>query len=154
MHVSTHAVSVAADRRYDFVDLTSELCRVIESAGIAEGCAVAYCSHTTCGLLINEWEDGALQDLHERLDALVPPGVSYAHDDFDRRTQNMQGGQERKNGRAHVAQMILGGTSHAIPIVGGQPALGTWQRLFLLELDEPKQRRVLFHVFGTEKSPP
>jgi len=26
--------------------------------------------------------------------------------------------------------------------------LGRWQRLIFLELDEPKARRVTFHVFG------
>jgi thiamine phosphate synthase YjbQ (UPF0047 family) len=44
--------------------------------------------------------------------------------------------------------MLLGGSSHAIPVTGGEPALGRWQRLLLLELDEPKERRVVFHVFG------
>ena len=36
----------------------------------------------------------------------------------------------------------------AIPVLAGEPALGQWQRLILLELDEPKERQVLFHVFG------
>jgi thiamine phosphate synthase YjbQ (UPF0047 family) len=44
--------------------------------------------------------------------------------------------------------MIIGGTSHAIPVADGEPVLGVWQRLFLLELDEPKDRSVVFHVFG------
>jgi thiamine phosphate synthase YjbQ (UPF0047 family) len=26
--------------------------------------------------------------------------------------------------------------------------LGRWQRLILFEMDEPKDRRVVFHVFG------
>jgi thiamine phosphate synthase YjbQ (UPF0047 family) len=44
--------------------------------------------------------------------------------------------------------MVLGGTSHAIPVVAGEPAFGQWQRLLLFELDEPKERSILFHVFG------
>jgi hypothetical protein len=50
--------------------------------------------------------------------------------------------------RAHVMQMLLGGSSHAIPVIGGEPDLGRWQRLLLLELDEPRERRVAFHAFG------
>ena len=44
--------------------------------------------------------------------------------------------------------MLLSATSHAIPVVAGEPMLGRWQRLILLELDEPKERRIVFHVFG------
>ena len=44
--------------------------------------------------------------------------------------------------------MILGATSHAIPVVAGEPMFGQWQRLLLLELDEPKDRSIVFHVFG------
>jgi thiamine phosphate synthase YjbQ (UPF0047 family) len=79
---------------------------------------------------------------------LIPQGIYYAHDDLERRTQNLQEGHERANGRSHVTQMLLGGSSHAIPVAAGEPLLGRWQRLLLLELDEPKERTVLFHVFG------
>jgi thiamine phosphate synthase YjbQ (UPF0047 family) len=44
--------------------------------------------------------------------------------------------------------MLLSATSHAIPVSAGEPMLGRWQRLMLVELDDPKQRRVVFHVFG------
>jgi thiamine phosphate synthase YjbQ (UPF0047 family) len=44
--------------------------------------------------------------------------------------------------------MLLGGSSHAIPVEAGEPALGRWQRLLLLELDEPKQRTVSLRVYG------
>ena len=130
------------------VDLTDELRRAVKDAGVTDGCAVAFCAHTTCALIINELEDGALADLRERLEALVPGDVYYAHDDLERRTQNLQEGHERRNGQAHVTQMLLGATSHAIPVQGGEPVLGRWQRLLLLELDEPKERTILFHVFG------
>ncbi|MGH2662291.1 MAG: secondary thiamine-phosphate synthase enzyme YjbQ [Actinomycetota bacterium] len=140
--------SFAPGRRLDILDLTDDLRRAIKDAGVTEGCAVAFCAHTTCVLVINEWEEGALEDLRRRIDALVPGTVYYAHDDLERRTQNLQEAHERANGRSHVAAMLLGGSSHAIPVLGGEPALGTWQRLLLVELDEPKERRILFHVFG------
>jgi thiamine phosphate synthase YjbQ (UPF0047 family) len=44
--------------------------------------------------------------------------------------------------------MLLSSSSHAIPLSDGEPMLGRWQRLILLELDEPKERQVVFHVFG------
>jgi secondary thiamine-phosphate synthase enzyme len=145
---STVTIEILPERRHSFVDLTDDLRRAIKDAGVTDGCAVAFCAHTTCALLINEWEEGALQDFRHRVEALVPTEVYYAHDDLERRTQNLQEGHERANGQAHVTQMLLGATSHAIPVMAGEPALGQWQRLLLLELDEPKSRQIVFHVFG------
>jgi secondary thiamine-phosphate synthase enzyme len=134
--------------RLEATDLTDELRRAVKDSGVTDGFVVAQCPHTTATLLLNEWEEGALEDLRRRLEALVPDGVYYAHDDLERRTQNLQEGHERANGRSHVAQMLLGGASHVIPVEAGEPALGRWQRLLLLELDEPRERRVTFRVYG------
>jgi secondary thiamine-phosphate synthase enzyme len=145
---ATLTIRVVPERRLDVVDITDELRKAIKDSGVTEGCAVAFCAHTTCALIINEWEEGALEDLRARLEAIVPGAVYYAHDDLERRTQNLQEGHERANGQSHVTQMILGATSHAIPVVAGEPMFGQWQRLILLELDEPKDRSIVFHVFG------
>jgi secondary thiamine-phosphate synthase enzyme len=141
-------VEVTASERYGYLDLTDDLRRAIKDAGVTEGAAIAFCEHTTAALLINEWEEGAMADFRRHLTELVPhEGIYYAHDDFDIRTQNMNEG-ERKNGHAHVKAMMLSATSHAIPVVAGEPGFGRWQRLIFLELDEPKERRVTFQVFG------
>ena len=141
-------VVVRAGERLGFIDLTDDLRRAVKDSGVIEGCVVAFCTHTTAALLINEWESGALEDFRARLELLVPKDVDYAHDDLDRRTENLEEQHERPNGRSHVAQMLLGATSHAIPVSGGEPLLGRWQRLMLVELDEPKDRTVLLHTFG------
>jgi secondary thiamine-phosphate synthase enzyme len=149
MRSHTFEIEVVAPGRHQFVDLTDELFAGIRQSEIVEGCLVAFCTHTTCALLINEWEDGAMNDIGLRLRALIPDDIYYAHDDMDRRTQNFNDeGEERKNGAAHVSTMIIGGTSHAIPVSRGEPAFGKWQRLVLLELDEPKDRKIMFHIFG------
>ena len=149
MRAHTTTVTVTPAERYAFVDLTEELVRAIKDAGVTDGVAVAFCAHTTCALLINEWEDGALDDFRSHLVELVPhEGTYYRHDDFEVRTQNLHA-DERKNGHAHVKAMLLSATSHAIPVVGGEPSLGAWQRLLLFELDEPKDRVVTLQVMGS-----
>jgi secondary thiamine-phosphate synthase enzyme len=141
-------IQARADERNEFVDLTDDLRRAVKDSGVTDGFAVVFCAHTTCALLINEWEDGALDDFRRHLCGMVPhEGVYFAHDDFAIRTQNLHE-DERKNGHAHVKAMLLSATSHAIPVADGEPALGQWQRLLLMELDDPKDRQVLVHVFG------
>lgn len=148
MRSRTTTIEVTASERYGYLDLTDDLRRAIKDAGVTDGAAIAFCEHTTAALLINEWEDGALADFRRHLTDLIPDdGVYYEHDDFDIRTQNMHE-DERKNGHAHVKAMLLSATSHAIPVIAGEPGFGRWQRLIFIELDEPKERRVTFHVFG------
>jgi secondary thiamine-phosphate synthase enzyme len=144
----TTSIEVPAMERYSYLDLTEDLQRAIKDSGVTDGAAIAFCAHTTAALLINEWEDGALNDFRERVKALVPEDVYYSHDDMERRTQNLEESHERANGHSHVKAMLLSATSHAIPVASGEPAFGRWQRLILFEMDDPKERQVTFHVFG------
>jgi secondary thiamine-phosphate synthase enzyme len=145
---ATTTVQVAAPSRYAYLDLSEDLERAIKDSGVTDGAVIVFCPHTTCALLINEWEDGALADFRDRVLRLVPEEGYYAHDDLDRRTQNLAESHERQNGHAHVKAMLLSASSHAIPVVAGEPMLGRWQRLILFEMDEPKERRIVFQVFG------
>lgn len=147
MNSTTRESIVRAAAWGAFLDVTEELERAIKDSGVTNGCAVAYCRHTTCGLLINEWEDGALEDFLAHLVRLVPQTGYFAHDDLGRRTQNLQP-NERVNGWSHVAQMLFCATTHSIPVAEGELLLGKWQRLIFVELDEPQARSLLFHVFG------
>ena len=148
MKSKTISMTVVPPERYAFVDLTEDLQRAVKDSGVTEGAAVVYCQHTTTALVINELEDGAARDLQLLVERLVPESVYYAHDDLEIRTQNLDEVEERKNGHSHAKAMLLSATSHSIPVTSGEPMLGRWQRLLLVELDEPKERSVVFHVFG------
>ena len=46
-------------------------------------------------------------------------------------------------------QLLLG-TSESVPVLDGDLQLGTWQRIFLVELDGPRpEREVLVQVLGS-----
>ena len=148
MKSATTTIDVSVPERWGYVDLTEDLQRAIKDSGVTDGAAVVFCAHTTAALLINEWEDGALEDFRARVRELVPEELYYAHDDLERRTQNLAESHERQNGHSHVKSMLLSATSHAIPVSAGEPTFGRWQRLILFEMDDPKDRQVVFHVFG------
>ncbi len=153
MHLLTTApraaiLEVTAPSRFGVVDLSARVEEAVVSSGVADGIAVIFCRHTTCGVLINELEDGLVEDLARHLEQLVDDGY-FAHDDLARRTQNLQGPNEPANGGAHIRQILFGASSQAIPIVAGRMALGTWQRILFLELDEPRPRSVVVTIVGT-----
>ena len=144
----TSDLQVRAITRFEPVDITADLERCVANSGVRNGLVHVFCKHTTCGVVINELEDGLVEDLVRAMETLVPQGY-FAHDDLTRRTQNLQGPDEPPNGAAHVRQMLFGSTEQSIPIVDGTLGLGTWQGVLFLELDDPRPRDLLVTVLGS-----
>lgn len=141
--------SLRTSARGEFVDITEDVRGTVERSGLRDGVAVVYSPHTTCAVLINELERGFIEDFQGFLEELVPVDRPYRHDDLSVRTQNLEDDpHEVPNGWAHVRHCLLGGASQAIPVAGGRMLLGRWQRVFLVELDRPRDRRVLIQVVG------
>jgi secondary thiamine-phosphate synthase enzyme len=132
-----------------FVDVTNDLRGLVSRSEIQNGMALVYSPHTTCAVLINERERGFIQDFGSLIESLVPLGGAYRHDDLEARTENLEDDPHNiPNGHAHCRQALLGSASQAIPIVQGELQLGRWQRVFFLELDRARDRRVLMQVMG------
>ena len=131
----------------EFIDLTEDIAGIVASAGIQFGQVSVFSQHTTAAIKINENEPLLLRDLARMLRQFAPPNAYYEHNDFSRRTVNMNE-DECANGHAHCQHLFLG-ASETIPVIDGRIALGTWQRVFLIELDHPRLRRVLVNVVGT-----
>lgn len=144
--VRTHAFSVRAQKSPEFVDITGEVKRAIRACGVREGIALIFSCHTTAAIRINENEPLLLRDMEEFLKRLAPRELYYCHNDFAIRTHNMTP-EECPNAHAHLQHLLLG-ASEAVPIHDGKLALGRWQRIFLVELDRPRERQVLVQVVG------
>ena len=131
-------------------DITDEVADAVRESGVTNGIACVYSPHTTCCVRVNEFENGFLEDFAELLRRLVPSERYYAHDDWDRRTENLcEEDMELGNGHAHCMSMLLGPAGESIPVRDGELLLGTWQRVLFLELDRERDRRWLVQVVGT-----
>lgn len=139
-------VEVETSTAPEFVDITEQVMSVVAASGVRFGQATVYSTHTTAAVKINENEPLLLQDMARALERASPCNRDYHHNDFSRRTVNMDD-DECANGHAHCQHLFLS-TSETIPILNGSLALGQWQRIFLVELDRPKRRRVLVNVLG------
>ncbi len=130
--------------------ITDDICAVIADSGVEFGQATIFSTHTTAAVKINENEPLLLRDLARTLRQLAPAHADYEHNDFTRRTVNMNE-DECANGHSHCQHLFLG-SSESIPVVDGRLVLGQWQRIFLVELDHPRNRRVLVNVIGAARS--
>ncbi|MDQ4024420.1 MAG: secondary thiamine-phosphate synthase enzyme YjbQ [Actinomycetota bacterium] len=140
-------LEVATSSPLELIDLTDHCTELVAAAGATTGHLHLFCRHTTCGLLVNEDERGFHEDLERLLDRLAPASDYWAHDDLTRRWQNLED-ETRANGHSHVRASLVSNPCLVVPVVGGSLALGTWQRIFMLELDGPRARVVNASVWG------
>jgi secondary thiamine-phosphate synthase enzyme len=132
-------------------DITDEVQEAVRESGISEGIACVYSPHTTCCVRVNELEQGFVEDFAELLRRLVPTESYYAHDDFDRRTENIcPEDMDQGNRHSHCMAMLLGTAGESVPVRDSELQLGTWQRVLFIELDRERDRRWLVQVVGNE----
>ena len=136
MVVFTKRLTTKSSIRRQLIDLTSEVTRFVHEAHVEQGVCMVSVPHATAALLVNEHEAGLLDDLLARIEALFPASAHYRHNAID------------DNADAHLAAAFLGHTRN-FPVCDGEIVRGTWQNLFLVELDGPRaHREVVLQVIG------
>lgn len=128
-----------------FLDITDDVGAVVKRSGIRDGFVQIFSSHTTAAIRINERETLLLADFRRLLDRIAPRDGHYEHDDLDRRVGI--GPDEPRNGHAHCQHLMLS-SSESVPLINGKLHLGSWQRIFLIELDSSRLRDVFLQVVG------
>lgn len=130
----------------EFTDVTALVAGVVERSGVVQGTVTVFSKHTTAAVVLNENEPLLLQDMGAMLERISGSAGVYEHNDMSRRTGEMEP-NECANGHAHCQHLLIGG-SQTIPVADAGLDLGHWQRIFLLELDRPRERQVVVQVFG------
>ena len=146
MTTKNKTLSFQTKKEFDFIDITKEVIAFVSESGIKNGLINIQTKHTTTAVFVNENETGLRRDIIENLKRIAPPDIYYEHDDFEKRTENMCV-DECANGRSHCKALYLP-TSVSLNIVDGKIQLGTWQRVFLFELDRPRLRNISILIMG------
>ena len=114
----------------EMVDVTDRVAAVVSRSGVREGICHVYVPHATAAVVVNENDDpNVCVDILDALGRQIPEGV-WRHDRID------------NNAAAHIQAAILG-PGETVPVVDGRLALGTWQAIMLVELDGPRDRRLV-----------
>ena len=139
-------IRIATDHPTEFVDLTDRLKTLVVESGVRFGLLNVQSLHTTTAIVVNENEPLLLGDFGVMLEIIAPSNLPYRHDDLAARTVNVVA-DERVNGHAHCRAVLLG-LSACINIIDGKLQLGEWQRIFLAELDGPRERQISVLILG------
>ncbi|BAI71718.1 hypothetical protein AZL_010800 [Azospirillum sp. B510] len=120
-------------------EVTAQVRRWVAEQAVETGLLTVFCRHTSASLTIQENADPDVQaDLLRFFRRLVAEDPShYAH--------TTEGPDDMP---AHI-RSALTGVSLSIPVVAGEPALGSWQGIYLFEhRARPHRREVVLHLIG------
>lgn len=126
--------TVSTPSRTAFVNITSDVVRLVHESGKKNGLVIIYVPHTTCAITINEAADpDVVRDIQFQLDKIAPYEQGYHH--------------REGNADAHIKTSLIG-SSETVILDEGRLVLGTWQGIFLCEFDGPRTRKVYVKVFA------
>jgi secondary thiamine-phosphate synthase enzyme len=135
MTLTTHRWTLRLAAEFGHADITPELAKMVSESRVRTGVLTVQLVGSTGAITTIEYESGALRDLRRALETLAPVDAEYAH--------NARWGDG--NGFSHVRSALLK-TSLSFPIVDGELALGTWQQVVAINLDNRARERELVAV--------
>lgn len=127
MKVKIHSLKINTNKNFEIIDITSQINNLID---IENGIISIFSRHSTSAIVVNENEQGLLNDLEFTLNNLISDKYSYSHDRID------------NNACSHLKSFLLS-SSECLPIKNGKVDLGTWQSVFFIELDGPRHNRTI-----------
>lgn len=123
----------------EFIDITERVRKACKASGVREGLAAIFTCHTTTAVKINENCPRLIDDMNSFLGRCVPD-AKYRHDE---KTLD-----SRANARGHIMSLFLN-TSETVPVSKGRLTIGSWQSIFFVELDGPRNKRqVTIKIIG------
>lgn len=138
MSVFSRELPLKTRERLELINITGLIEKVVEESNFEEGIALIFVPHTTAGLLINEAESGLLDDFKALLKTIVRWEGDFKHNRID------------SNAPSHLVGGLLS-PSLSIPFNGRRLSIGTWQSIFFVELDGPRNRQVKVVLSGEAK---
>jgi len=136
MKVYVKEVTLSTRSAFELVDITHHVGAAVEESGVKNGVCLVFAPHATAAIIANEHELGLMDDMLTLIKRLYPRGAGWKHDRID------------DNAHAHLGSALIG-ADRVFPVVNGRLVRGTWQNIFLVEMDGPRsRRRILIEIMG------
>jgi len=127
-------IVVQTENKRELIRITSKIQKIIESVKFHHGLIYLFLPHATAGFWLNEDEEGLKQD-----------GLRF----FEKITSGTwQHNQIDNNAQAHLLSGLLK-PYLLLSVENGKIQLGTWQEIFLVELDGPRKRKIKIKFIPT-----
>ena len=134
----TEYLTCKTKSRREFVNITSDVEKLVVKSGIKEGLCLVNAMHITASVFINDNESGLHHDYEKWLEELAP------HEPIDHYRHNDTG---EDNADAHLKRQVMG-REVVVAITDGQLDFGPWETIFYGEFDGRRNKRVLVKIIG------
>ena len=134
----TEYLTFKTKSRREFVNITSDVEKLVLKSGIKEGLCLVNAMHITASVFINDNESGLHHDYEKWLEELAP------HEPIDHYRHNDTG---EDNADAHLKRQVMG-REVVVAITDGQLDFGPWETIFYGEFDGRRNKRVLVKIIG------
>ena len=134
----TEYLTFKTKSRREFVNITSDVKKLVTKSGVKEGLCLVNAMHITASVFINDNESGLHHDYEKWLEELAP------HEPIDQYRHNDTG---EDNADAHLKRQVMG-REVVIAITDSQLDFGPWETIFYGEFDGKRNKRVLVKIIG------
>ena len=141
--VASAVVKIQTESREELHNLTKLVRDFVISSGVRSGSVTVSSLHTTCAILINEWQDALIHDVRSYLTGLADRESYYRHND------PAWSDCDRHNADSHLRSLLLG-MNLTLQIAAGEVVLGEFQSVILAELDGPRERTIRLQAMGVQ----
>jgi len=138
MNSLTEYLAFNTKTRRAFVNITSQIERLVKKSQVMEGLCLVNAMHITASVFINDNESGLHKDYERWLEDLAP------HEPIDQYDHNKTG---EDNADAHLKRQVMG-REVVVAITKGELDFGPWEQIFYGEFDGRREKRVLVKIIG------
>ena len=124
--------NIFTKKKYELVDISERVERIVQENNIKDGLVLVFVPHSTAGIVLTEDEPGLKEDWLKVLKKLVS-GFDFFHNQID------------NNADSHILSGLIG-QGKTLIAENGRLIRGTWQQIFLVELDGPRTRKIIVKI--------
>ena len=140
MDIIGKELKLSTDGFSDIKNITGEVDRYVSESGVTEGLINIHIIGSTASVTTIEFEPALVKDMQEKLEEFASKDVQTRH--------GKTWGDD--NGFSHLRASFMG-PGISVPIHHGEPVLGTWQQIVVVDHDNrSRQRRVFLQIMGNK----
>lgn len=138
MDIISKEFSISAEANSDIKNITEQVESFARETGFEEGLIHIFPVGSTASVSTIEFEPALLQDMKDKLEEFAPRDQQTRHGET--------WGDD--NGFSHMRATMMG-PGITVPLHQGEPVLGTWQQVVVINHDnKSRQRRIFLQVIG------
>ena len=127
-------IKIKTQKNKEIVDITEKINEILKKQKIDSGLIFIFALHTTCAITTADLDPDTDLDYLDAINAMIPK-LKYRHP------------HDPSHVGDHIMSSIIG-PCLILPFEDKNLILGTWQRVILVELDGPRERKIFVKIIN------